>query len=124
VDRDYLFFSSLESKINDLSERIDSLNTRVMELEELRTSQILSESSCLNSDTRSGGDEEGGKVICTYCDGLGSVKETCEECHGNGKYKGNVNEKYRCSYYKCHGVGYYNSTCRVCNGEGRVNEYE
>ena len=115
--------SLLESKIDSLTKRIDSLNVRVMELEDFKTNQILSESSCLSSDNRYGSVEER-KIICENCDGVGTEQETCEKCHGNGKYGGYVNEKYRCSYYKCHGIGYYSITCRVCYGEGRVNEYE
>jgi hypothetical protein len=112
----------LKSSLNLLSKKVDSLNSKIIELDEYQQNEIFSESSCLNSDNRSASEKEL-KIICPSCDGEGYKQETCKNCLGSG-YRYN-RRCYDCSWSDGNrGSGYENKTCSVCYGTGRINEYE
>lgn len=120
----------LKGSLDSLKKKVDSLNSKIIELEGYQQEEIFSESSCLNSDLRSESDKER-KIICPSCNGTGEDEENCPHCEYNiycDRQRSGGYENYgsrNCSICsRCQGKGTMSSYCDVCKGSGRVNEYE
>ncbi len=112
----YIF--SLESSIDSINQNVDSLNYRLLQLEESAANQDLV------PEMKADGPKISSKITCPNCKGVGTTQETCGNCRGSG-WNG-YNGCYGCGTgrYQEQGKGYQNRTCSVCYGNGRINEYE
>jgi hypothetical protein len=119
--RDQIY--SLEASIDELNQKVDSLNLRILQLEPGAIDDDLV------NEMRSEGPPTNRQIICPNCSGEGTKRETCYKCHGSGwdprsKGKACSNCDYTLSSSAEPGKGYYNETCSVCHGKGRIYEYE
>jgi hypothetical protein len=113
---DYILL--LSEAVDSLNKNVDSLNFRLLKLEEGAKNQDLV------TEMNSEGPKVDRKIVCPNCNGEGSKHETCVKCRGSG-YDYNNRRCYDCSRSNGHrGCGYVIITCNVCNGNGRINEYE
>ena len=107
----------LESSIDSLNQKVDSLNYRLLQLEENAANQEIV------TEMQAEGPADSRKVQCRNCNGTGVKQETCGNCRGSGWGDGRT--CWRCGSGSVkQGKGYVNNTCSVCDGNGRVNEYE
>ena len=118
--------SLLINSLDSLTTKVDSLNSRVIQLEDSLKTKESQNNEIIRPITEA--KSESKKIICPNCDGKGSNQEKCEHCHGSGWLKG---QEGRNGCYVCvtgspwdQGTGYRNRTCSVCYGSGRINEYE
>jgi hypothetical protein len=117
--------TELQPSIDSLNEKVNSLNRRLLQLEENSSREGFVTKKKEEADTREKKAEEkkiSRNVQCKNCNGTGSKQETCDNCNGSG-YKYNRNCK-SCSEYNTssQGKGYVYRTCSACNGNRTVIE--
>jgi DnaJ-class molecular chaperone len=116
------YISSLEEAVDSLNQNVDSLNYRLLKLEEGAKNQDLV------TEMNSEGPKVDRKIVCPNCNGVSSIKETCNKCRGSGKYGewhiGPHNRSFQYDCVNCKGKGWITEECPGCYGRGRINEYE
>jgi hypothetical protein len=109
----------LESSIDSLNQKVDSLNYRLLQLEENAANQEIV------TEMQAEGPADSRNVQCKNCNGTGIKQETCGKCRGSGWDENGRSTCLSCGSFwssSKQGKGYVNRTCSACDGNRTVIE--